>query len=68
MRRREPPRAWYGRIPAGVTIATADIRTAVDVLKSRGVKLVTEVLEYPWGFVAAFEDPDGNRLQLRQGR
>jgi predicted enzyme related to lactoylglutathione lyase len=25
-------------------------------------------LEYPWGWVAVFQDPDGNRLQLRQGR
>jgi predicted enzyme related to lactoylglutathione lyase len=37
----------------------------------RGVTFATEVLEYPWGSVAVFQDPDGNRLQLlqlRQGR
>ena len=38
-----------------------------ETLKSRGVKFDTEVLEYPWGYVAVFQDPDGNRLQLRQG-
>jgi predicted enzyme related to lactoylglutathione lyase len=26
------------------------------------------VLEFPWGSVAQFQDPDGNRLQIRQGR
>jgi predicted enzyme related to lactoylglutathione lyase len=57
-----------GRIPATYTIATADCRKAYDALKSRGVKFDTEVLEYPWGYIAVFQDPDGNRLQLRQGR
>jgi predicted enzyme related to lactoylglutathione lyase len=38
------------------------------VLKSRGVKFDTEVLENPWGYVAVFQDPDGNRLQLKQSR
>jgi predicted enzyme related to lactoylglutathione lyase len=32
------------------------------------VKFETDVLEYRWGYVALFEDPDGNRLQLREGR
>jgi predicted enzyme related to lactoylglutathione lyase len=40
----------------------------VEALKLSGVKFETEVLEYPWGSVAVFQDPDGNRLQLRQGR
>jgi hypothetical protein len=25
------------------------------------------VLEYPWGSIAVFVDPGGNRLQLREG-
>ena len=57
-----------GRVPAGVTIEVADCRAAVETLKSRGVHFETDVLEYPWGYVAPFEDPDGNRLQLREGR
>lgn len=28
----------------------------------------SRILEYPWGYIAVFEDPDGNRLQLREGR
>lgn len=57
-----------GRPPASVTIETEDIRRTVDELQSRGVEFVSDVLEYPWGSVAQFEDPDGNRLQVREGR
>lgn len=58
----------FGRRPAACTIETADCRRAVEELKSRGVTFETDVLEYPWGYVAVFLDPDGNRLQLRQGK
>jgi predicted enzyme related to lactoylglutathione lyase len=57
-----------GRVPATCTIETPDIRAAFEALKGRGLRFETDVLEYPWGSVALFEDPDGNRLQLRQGR
>ena len=57
-----------GRIPASVTIETEDCRKAYEELKSRGVEFETDVLEQPWGYVALFQDPDGNRLQLREGR
>jgi predicted enzyme related to lactoylglutathione lyase len=59
---------FQGRSTAAYTIETKDCRKAFEVLKSRGVKFDTDVLEYPWGYVAVFQDPDGNRLQLRQGR
>jgi predicted enzyme related to lactoylglutathione lyase len=59
---------FQGRAMAAYTIETADCRKAFETLKSRGVKFDTDVLEYPWGYVAVFQDPDGNRLQLRQGR
>jgi predicted enzyme related to lactoylglutathione lyase len=59
---------FQGRVPAQYTIATVDCRKAFEALKARGVKFETGVLEYPWGYVAAFQDPDGNRLQLRQAR
>ena len=55
-----------GRIPAAYTIETGDCRKAFEELESRGVKFETEVLEYPWGYIAVFHDPDGNRLQLRE--
>ena len=57
-----------GRPPASVTIATDDIRTTFDEMKSRGVDFVSDVLEFPWGSVAQFTDPDGNLLQIREGR
>jgi hypothetical protein len=32
------------------------------------VEFETDVIEQPWGYVAPFQDRDGNRLQLREGR
>jgi predicted enzyme related to lactoylglutathione lyase len=58
----------HGRIPATCTLETPDCRNAVEALKSRGVTFETDIVEYPWGSIAVFADPDGNRLQLRQGR
>jgi predicted enzyme related to lactoylglutathione lyase len=57
-----------GRPPASITIETDDIHDTFAELQSRGVEFVSDVLEFPWGFVAQFEDPDGNRLQIREGR
>ena len=51
------------------TIEVEDIRTAFDTLKSRGVKFEPpEILEFPWGYAARFQDPDGNLLQVREGK
>lgn len=58
---------FEGRSTAAYTFETGDCHKAFETLKSRGVKFDTGVLEYPFGYVAVFEDPDGNRLQLRQG-
>jgi predicted enzyme related to lactoylglutathione lyase len=55
-------------VSAAYTIEVSDCRKMFEALKLRGVKFETEVLEYPWGYVAVFQDPDGNWLQLRQGR
>ena len=57
-----------GRPPASITIETDDIQKSYEELKSRGVEFVSDVLEFPWGYVAQFQDPDGNRLQIREGR
>jgi catechol 2,3-dioxygenase-like lactoylglutathione lyase family enzyme len=57
-----------GRPPASVTIETDDCRTTFEELKSRGVEFVTDVLEFRGIYVAQVLDPDGNRLQIRQGR
>jgi predicted enzyme related to lactoylglutathione lyase len=57
-----------GRPPASITIETDDCRKTVEEFKARGVEFLSDVLEFPWGSVAQFQDPDGNRLQLREGR
>jgi predicted enzyme related to lactoylglutathione lyase len=57
-----------GRPPASVTIETDDCHRTVEEFKSRGVEFISDVLEFDWGYVAQFVDPDGNRLQVRQGR
>jgi predicted enzyme related to lactoylglutathione lyase len=57
-----------GRPPASITIETDDIGTTFEQLELRGVEFVSDVLEFPWGYVAQFRDPDGNLLQLREGR
>jgi predicted enzyme related to lactoylglutathione lyase len=57
-----------GQPPPSVTIETDDCRKTFEEMKSRGVEFVSDVLEFPWGYVAQFHDPDGNRLQIREGR
>ena len=62
-----PARADLGA--AVYTIEVEDIRMVFETLKSRGVKFESpEILEFPWGLVARFRDPDGNLLQVREGR
>ena len=57
-----------GRPPASM-IETDEIQKTFEELKSRAASsLSRDVLEFPWGYVAQFHDPDGNRLQIREGR
>jgi len=51
------------------TIEVENCQAMFETLKSRGVTFETSrILEFPWGYAARFQDPDGNLLQLRQGR
>src|SRR5262245_65860289 len=51
------------------TIEVEDCRTAFETLRERGVNFrPPDVLEFPWGYAARFQDPDGNQIQLREGR
>jgi predicted enzyme related to lactoylglutathione lyase len=62
-----PARAELGSVV--YTIEVENCRTAFETLKSRGVTFEpAEILEFPWGYVARFQDPDGNQLQVREGR
>jgi predicted enzyme related to lactoylglutathione lyase len=62
------PALALGNPPPWVTIETDDCHKTFEELQSRGVEFLSGVLEFPWGYVAQFEDPDGNRLQIREGR
>src|SRR5262245_12595398 len=53
-----------GRRPASVTIETDDIHKTIDELRSRVVEFVSDVIEFLVIYVAQFEDPDGNLLQI----
>jgi predicted enzyme related to lactoylglutathione lyase len=61
-----------GSAKAGSTACTIEVescRKTFETLKSRGVKFEpSNILEFPWGYVARFEDPDGNSIQVREGR
>lgn len=62
-----PGRAQPGS--AVYTIEVENCRMAFETLQSRGVKFEPpEILEFPWGYAARFQDPDGNLLQIREGR
>jgi catechol 2,3-dioxygenase-like lactoylglutathione lyase family enzyme len=51
------------------TIEVDNCRTAFAMLEERGLTFEPpEVLDFPWGLAARFHDPDGNLLQLREGR
>ena len=51
------------------TIEVEDCRTAFETLRERGVNFKPpDVLEFPWGYVGRFQDPDGNQLQVREGK
>ena len=61
-----------GKANLGAAVYTIEVdncRTALEALKSRGVIFEPpEILEFPWGYVARFQDPDGNMVQVREGR
>jgi predicted enzyme related to lactoylglutathione lyase len=62
-----PGRAKLGS--AVYTIEVDNIREVFETLEWRGVNFEPpEILEFPWGYAARFEDPDGNQLQVREGR
>ncbi|MGH3368179.1 MAG: VOC family protein [Nocardioidaceae bacterium] len=61
--------AVAARGSAVYTIEVDNCRAAFEMLEERGVRFEPpEVLEFPWGLAARFHDPDGNLLQLREGR
>ena len=50
-----------------INLATSNIQAAYDRLTARGVRFVRPPEREHWGgWVATFQDPDGNTLQLLQ--
>jgi predicted enzyme related to lactoylglutathione lyase len=49
-----------------IFLITDDCYAAVDELKSRGVEIVDEPEERPYGIDSSFRDPSGNHLRLTQ--
>ena len=41
-----------------------DVFATAKVLKSKGVRFVKEPKNEPWGSIAVFQDPDGNKFAL----
>ena len=51
---------------AVLTLKSNDIREDVRRLKSKGVRLLSDIGNYDWGSVASFEDSEGNHLKILQ--
>jgi catechol 2,3-dioxygenase-like lactoylglutathione lyase family enzyme len=49
-----------------IAVAVADVRAAVEHLRSRGVPVLAEPFETTVCHLAAIADPDGNRVILHQ--
>jgi predicted enzyme related to lactoylglutathione lyase len=63
----EEVRNLMGKGFAGtIFLTTDDCYAAVDELKSRGVEIVDEPEERPYGIDSSFRDPSGNHLRLTQ--
>ena len=52
-----------GESPVTLRFNVADIDTAIDMLRERGVEV--EVHTWTWGVTGHFLDPDGNRCELK---
>jgi catechol 2,3-dioxygenase-like lactoylglutathione lyase family enzyme len=63
------PKQAAGPKPGVCIIETDDCHKDFEALRARGVTFESDqVLEQPWAFSATLQDPDGNRLMLREDR
>ena len=53
-----------GNEPAQVSVDVSDIRSFVDGLRARGVKIIEPVTKQDFGDSALFADPSGNLVSL----
>jgi predicted enzyme related to lactoylglutathione lyase len=50
--------------PTGISLVADNVRATCQDLADRGVVLVTEPRQFPWGWFAEFQDLDGNVLAV----
>lgn len=50
----------------GAALAVADVKAAVAELEQKGVKIASEVQDFPPCYLAMLEDPEGNMVFLHQ--
>jgi predicted enzyme related to lactoylglutathione lyase len=65
---RVPPSHQQPGIGTQWNFKTADCRKTFAELKARGVKFMSEPVEYPYAIGAEFIDPDGNHFSIVQPR
>lgn len=65
--RRGTPRTTYGGECATVLcLSTDDIERDYEALRRKGVRFFSKIRDVPQGRFVAFQDPDGNLLELIQ--
>ncbi|GAF11387.1 glyoxalase family protein [Bacillus sp. JCM 19046] len=52
--------------PTVIRFDVENIEDAVAELEAAGVSFLTKRLEFDWGTIAVFTDPDGHRIELGQ--
>lgn len=61
----EPAPGGAGNHPMELWVYADDCDAALELLRSAGVKVVSEPVDQPWGErVAKVEDPDGHRIYV----
>jgi predicted enzyme related to lactoylglutathione lyase len=56
--------SWQTRV--AVALAVTDVKATIAELEKKGVKVTSEVQDFPPCYMAMVEDPDGNSVFLHQ--
>jgi len=63
---KEWSKGWApGKVPP-ILLLVPDCRKAHSEMSARGVDFLQPPMDYPWGTVATFKDPDGNLFSMNQ--
>ncbi|RPF55495.1 VOC family protein [Aquisalibacillus elongatus] len=50
--------------PTVIRFDVDTLKTEVERLEERGISFINKKIEFDWGTIAVFTDPDGNRIEL----